>query len=88
MIKTTIDADVPFTVGPWEMLVVESTTITATSVAGCLAATAMREPVALIVRYPDGDRPALRQELRSGRAQGQPTRGVNPPVGTSTADVR
>ena len=56
MIKTTIDAGVPFNVGPWEMLVVESTTYTATSVAGCLAATAMREPIALIVRYPDGDR--------------------------------
>jgi len=56
MIKTTIDAGVPFTVGPWEMVVVESTRYAATSIAGRLTATAMREPIALIVRYPDGDR--------------------------------
>lgn len=56
MIKTTIDAGVPFTVGPWEIVVVESTKCAAASIDGRVAATAMREPIAIIVRHPDGDR--------------------------------
>lgn len=56
MIKTTIEAGVPFTVGSWELVVIEATRSAATSTDGCLTATAMREPIAIIVRYPDGDR--------------------------------
>lgn len=56
MIKTTINAGVPFTIGPWEIVVFESTTSVATSFAGTLTATTMREPFAVVVRHPDGDR--------------------------------
>jgi len=56
MIKTTTNAGAPFTIGPWELVVVESTRSVATSIAGCLAATTMREPIAIVVRHPDGDR--------------------------------
>ena len=56
MIEVTIDAGVPFTVGPWEMLVVESTMCVVASIDDHVTATATRTPIALIVRYPDGDR--------------------------------
>jgi len=56
MTKTVVAEGVPFMVGPWEIVIVESTRCAATSIDGCLAVTAMREPIAVIVRHPDGDR--------------------------------
>jgi hypothetical protein len=56
MIKTTLDAGASFTVSGWEVVVVESTLCAAACIDDRLTATAMREPVAIIVRYPDGDR--------------------------------
>lgn len=56
MITTTIDTTVPFTVGPWKIVVVESTGYAAASIDGGLMATVMRRPITIIVRYPDGDR--------------------------------
>lgn len=56
MIKSTLAEGPAVTVDGWEIVVVESTMCAATVVNGRLTATAMREPVAIIVRYPDGDR--------------------------------
>jgi len=46
---------VPFMVGPWEIVIVDSTRCAAMAIDGCVAITAMREPIAVIVRHPDGD---------------------------------
>lgn len=56
MIKTSVAAGPTIVVDGWEIVTVESTMSAATSIGGRLTATAMREPVAIIVRYPEGER--------------------------------
>lgn len=56
MIKSTLTADQTLIVDGWEIVTVESTMCAVTSIGGRLTATAIREPVAIIVRYPEGDR--------------------------------
>jgi hypothetical protein len=56
MIKTSVAAGRTIVVDGWEIVAVESTMCAAASIAGRLTATATREPVAIIVRYPEGDR--------------------------------
>jgi hypothetical protein len=56
MIKSTVAEGPVVSVDGWEIVVVESTMCAATLMDGRVTATAMREPVAIIVRYPDGDR--------------------------------
>jgi hypothetical protein len=56
MIKTTVTAAPPVFVDGWEIVAVETTLCAATSIGSRISATAHREPVAIIVRYPEGDR--------------------------------
>jgi len=56
MIKTVLDANVPITVGAYELVVIESTRAVLLSFDGRLAATAMRSPIAVLVRHPAGER--------------------------------
>lgn len=56
MIKSTLTLGKPSIVDGWEIITVESTMCAVTSIGGRVTATAVREPVAIIVRYPDGDR--------------------------------
>ena len=56
MIRTELRAHESIVVGGREILIVESISCAAASIDGRLTGTALREPVAIVVRSPEGDR--------------------------------
>jgi hypothetical protein len=56
VIKSDLVEGESIIVGRWEIILVQSTVCAAASSEGRISGTALREPVAVVVRSPDGDR--------------------------------
>lgn len=56
MISRTFVAERTWIVDGWEIVTIESTELTASAASSGLTATAAREPIAIIVRHPEGQR--------------------------------